>query len=145
MNEEKNIKFNYSDKKLKSNFQLPGGYFDDLPGRIQNRIDKLENVQAERRNIYLYPKYKIAVAAVLVTLLFVTVVNKNRIFSDIYNDNEMIEMIENYSIAMDEESILSYIETETDLYLEEEETDDEMIDYLIDQGIEIEELIDIIE
>lgn len=145
MKKGKNIKFNYSDEDLKSNFQIPEDYFKNLPGLVQNRIVKLENNPVKRTNIILHPAFKIAVAAVLVILLYVTVVNKNRIFSDSFNDLEMVDIIENYAFSMDEDFILSYIEFETDLYAEEEETDDEMINYLIDQGIEIEELINIME
>lgn len=145
MNEYKNIEFNYSEKNLKANFKVPEGYFENLPGRIQNRIGKLEKVTLNKRSFFLFSPYRIAAAAIFVALLFVTVLNKDRIFSDSFNNSEIAEIIEDYAYLIDEEFILSYIESETDLYSEEEGTDDEMINYILDQGIEVESILNALE
>ncbi|MFC2118191.1 hypothetical protein ACFLTI_07885 [Bacteroidota bacterium] len=140
MEKEKNMKIDVSNINLNNSFRVPDDYFDDLPGLIQRKINKAE-LKSPKRNIFLYPWSKVA-AAVIVVLLIVTAIDKTNIFTDRFSENEVAEIIDNYSYDIDESLIMAYIEEKTDLFLEETETDYEMINYLIDEGIEIEDLIE---
>ena len=144
MKKEINKDFSIPEINWEKSFQVPAGYFEDFPNRIQNRILETEKT-VKKKNILFFPRYKIAVAAMLLVLLTIGIVKKDLLFNDYYSKEDISEIIENYSYDIDESLILAYIEEKTDLYSQEDESNNEMIDYLIDEGIEIDDLLNVIE
>ncbi len=62
-------KFNLDEtNKIKSVFEVPEGYFDALPQRIQKRIQS--NKKQSFWQPYLQPKYALAIASVTLLLVF---------------------------------------------------------------------------
>ena len=135
------IKINGID--LKEIYKVPDGYFEDFPTRIQERISQTVKPSGIRKLI-LYPQFKVVAAAVLVILLFVTIVERNVLFSG-KNVENIGELIENYSYDIDESLILTYMEEEMDLYNSEDELSEEMIEYLLDEGIAVESILEAFE
>ena len=141
--ENKKDRINFNETDPKSIFRLPEDYFGKFPLRLSDRIETTKKPSGLGRLFHL-PQLRFAAAAVLIVLLFVTVIDRELIFSD-PSDKYIEELIENYSYDIDENFIVSYIEEETDIYNNEEEISDEMIEYLLDEGIDLESILDALE
>jgi len=122
-------------------FKVPEGYFENFPERINKRIAGQKKL-SPRRQFFLQPQIRIAAAAVVVLVLFLTLFDRNILVND--KDYEIEEIINMYTVDIDENLILSFIAEETNLY-NEEESSDELIEYLLDEGIGINEILNALE
>lgn len=98
------------------NFQVPEGYFENLPLQIQKRIDQEKN----RSATYSIPSWSLAMAAMLAAIL-----------SFVFYFNDTTSSTEALLASVPEEDIISYLSNM-------EMTDYELITTLTNAEVEIE-------
>lgn len=98
------------------NFQVPEGYFENLPLQIQKRIDQEKN----RSATYSIPSWSLAIAAMLAAIL-----------SFVFYFNDTTSSTEALLASVPEEDIISYLSNM-------EMTDYELITTLTNAEVEIE-------
>lgn len=157
MKPEENITFEESLEKIapnlskisrKSPFKIPVDYFDELPVLIQERIMKHQKSIQEKLFELLFKKIMmpgIALAAIILASLLITDFSpqQNQISLNIETSQEILdeydldEYLITESLAIDNSTTLmdAKIVVNTTIY------EDEVIDYLIDNEIEITEII----
>jgi hypothetical protein len=123
------------DQNKKSDFQkhfrTPESYFEDVPGRIQERI----GAKSPRRIPAFAPRLVYALALFAVVAYFV------------------IPQSEPEQVALDNDAVVEYLVSETDLaFVEESYLDyvvlsesDETIEYLLEEGIDLNVIIEELE
>jgi hypothetical protein len=156
MENEKNINEDsnsiLSNIKKGGDFKTPPKYFDGFQKRVQNQIKQQDLPW------FNFPQYKIAftgIAAILIGVVVMLNINKpkNLVVSDLSNEeinSYFEEYIDEYNVAeiLEEISLtdLTEIETEvkdtvkvnpkSEIELINELTDEEIVEYLIDEGYE---------
>jgi hypothetical protein len=120
-------------------FSVPEGYFDDLPMKIQSRI------QTEKKETWIHsPSFKVAfsVAAMMIIVMTIIFLNKaispEEMLADIsevellaYIDNMQIEESDILNVFNEDVEDIDFFDTEgiESLELEEESLDDLLIEY----------------
>jgi hypothetical protein len=143
MNTQENIpeKLSASGKKLP--FRIPDSYFDELPGRITERLSEKE----ETISIFRLIRPQLAMAAMFIGLIAVGYAGF-RIVSNSGNksfmsEEEMVETIEYLAYEMDENMLITAL-MESNITLEPESTEpetDELIKYLSEDKIDFIKLL----
>jgi hypothetical protein len=122
-------------------FVVPGSYFDDLSGRIQDRLS--ESGQPKRQTIVRVIRPRLAIAAMFIG--FITLGYAGfRLLSDradaLYmSEKELVEAMEYFVYDLDEDMLISaFIESGT--VLSEDSPDaqtEELIQYLSEEDIDL--------
>ena len=139
---------NLDDIKKKPSFQVPDGYFEDLPLRIQKRI---EAEKPRSKSIHLPSwSYATAAAIILITSFFVFFnTNQNPVddfLADI-SEEDLVAYIENldldeYDLAVTFPDATSDLEFEDVEMMDGLELEDQSIDdILLEYDIELEEIV----
>jgi len=151
MNDMKKANNNLSKINKDNPFQIPEDYFDDFPLRLSEKIHA-------RKAPGIYEKYLLALRPYMaIAALFIGVVIIGTIFYNVFSPekniqesktNEIAEIISEDAYYLSEESIIEIIYM-NDVVHEDEQAGDskdnltnEVIDYLINEEIDIIDIID---
>ena len=128
-------------KNNKLPFHVPENYFEDLPQRIQDRLESA----GEKKSVSLYPaiRSRLAIAAIFIGLLTVGYAGFRILFqqdSDFYlSEDEKIEAIEYFGYDLDDELLISAV-LDSDIEFTqatESSESDEIIQYLSEEEIDL--------
>lgn len=118
----------------KNSFQAPEGFFEDLPSKIE---DKIQAATTEKKHTYLslhYVKYAVAAVVLLVAGYYFypskTVPQKNAFTAwnvDSLTDDELLDEWGDFPIEYETETVVS-------------NDDADMINYLIDNKVDVTEI-----
>ena len=151
MNDMKKANNNLSKINKDNPFQIPEDYFDNFPSRLSEKIHA-------RKTPGVYEKYILTLKPYLaIAALFIGVVIIGAIFYNVFfrensiqelKTNDIAELIHEDAYYLSEESIIEIIYMD-DIVSEDEQTGDsennlpnEVIDYLINEEIDIIDIID---
>jgi hypothetical protein len=141
MNEKENINDFLSGLREEEPFHVPDHYFDELPGRIMDRIQSNQPQRARAFSGRLMLAYALGIAFLIVTGVFVTKTLLDSRASVKPSRVEIAEFMDYYSSDFEEDQILEFMgkETPSDSLNRYEES---IIHYLLDENIDIESIVD---
>ena len=136
MNKENNIP-NFPKKE--NNFKVPNDYFEDLPLRVTEKIHSKKQVSFNLNKLLF--RYLIPSASLIILLIFI--LNWNNTTKTEISDEQLSEfLIEDADEYFEDELIYeSYVEN-ISIENNEEETEENYIDYLVENDIEINTIIE---
>ncbi len=151
MDEMKNIAPKLSNIKKENPFKIPEGYFDNFSSRLSEKIHGGETRGFYKKYVLTLKPYLVAAA------LIVAVIITGKILYNMYyhesnigdlKSSEIADLISEDAYYLSEESIMNII-YENDIAEEDKKPDDdndkmtnEIIDYLIDENIDMLDIID---
>ena len=132
--------------KKENVFRVPDGYFEEFPGKMMERIARKEEGQQVPGLYRRLFKTRFAIAAAILAFALLGYLSLTYLFPDGSNQElssqEIAEYIEYYASDLEEGvyyEVLDDIDVEKTVNHEYEEI---IIDYLIDQGIDYESIIE---
>ncbi len=132
----------------KNSYEVPQGYFDTFPRRLQERLHPEKELSfAERLVIYIKPHF--ALAAMMVGVFVIAFFAINLFTSDNINHIEtvntgMADVLEYELNEVDEISLMEMLAAEEEAEVVTDEEDayvEEAIEYLLNEGVSIETLM----
>jgi len=140
-NDNQNIDDYLKEQTDKTPFELPEGYFDTFSDRLNSRMEEGEGEIPTKKSILRILKPILLLAAAMLLLVFI--VNKGLNFLDINKPLEIALTTEQNEILE-----LDWLDIGDDLFLNEtlatfELTDDDLIEYLVDDDIDLSEIVDL--
>ncbi|NBC82772.1 MAG: hypothetical protein GVY19_05265 [Bacteroidetes bacterium] len=139
---DSNIEEKFKGLKKSTPFKVPEGYFDEFASRVQERIhDKQQPGLWEKIVQFLKPQLALTtVFATAALIIFVAI----KVFIDddpVAGNNQLSDIYEIYMYDLSEEQIMEMIyATEESTEINEATYEEEIIDYLLNEGFEITEL-----
>lgn len=127
-------KYNIEDLKKENQFAVPSNYFDELPQQINNRRRRKNNTLFSEK---LY--YKILAPAFVVVLFFGSYFMYQNNHKTIKTSNQFSEVIINDELVEFDEELIYEVYAETENTTTQ---DEEIIDYLINDNININQITD---
>ncbi len=138
-----------SEIKKQNPFTVPDGYFNDFSSRLQDKLGKQKD--SKKRSLYYSLKpyiYSVAsAAAILIAALVYYNISENKhsetvllsseialAFEDNIYDLEETYLIENYTVQQEAEEMIYDYESDPTYK-------DEIIQYLLDEDVEIESIV----
>ena len=149
MSVNKNNKPDLENLSKEAPFVVPEGYFDNLPGRLMEKIHeenkKQEQKNSIRLNTFFNPQLSIAASLILFAILSyftITYVLNSKHKQD--TSQYFAELVENEIEDYDLLLLMEALDEANNFYLEEYniELDEEIIDYLVSEEIDIEQIIE---
>ena len=147
MADNKEILTKLDSLKNKSQFKVPEGYFDKLPDSIMNRINEEEKqltATEPKHSIFSLFKNQLAIAASF-TALFLLAYTAITIMApeseeSMLSESEIYASLEAEITELDEDYLynLAYNSPTTDITEEIELSEQEIIDFLIEESAELE-------
>lgn len=144
MSKERKIPDLKEEALKKRPFTVPDGYFENLAGRIQERIkeEELANTQEEKspaiRSLFTSVRYRVAMAAALVGLALISyTVIKTSLNGSQLNDSADIALLEQLNIIDDDVYLMSYLDEDSSVPSEEEAFVNQAIEYLAMADVEM--------
>jgi len=128
-------------------FRVPGNYFENFPGRLQDRLNQEQQIPVYRR-LFTFVRPHLDLAALIAGIALVTwfgyhqlIVNNQNVTLDSY---ELSTIVDYYLHDYDEDLLIStLIESGEETSLSPlEDNSDEIMDYLTVDGIDYSLLID---
>ena len=145
MDELKNIAPNLSNMKKDSPFRVPEDYFDNFAARLENKIQQ-ENKPQHRSKLYLLRKPYLAVAATFAGLIIMAVtvlrVVETKHTSNGLTNEEIMAYIQDDIYDYDEYTIIENLKPEKSINIKSELNDDEIIKYLVNDGVDVSTISD---
>ena len=145
MNNEDQIPEGIRASGRKLPFEVPDSYFDNLPGRIQDRLSETGKNQTRGPQMSIRPI--LAMAAMFIGLIAVGYTGfrflTERGTSPYLSGDELVEAIEFFVYEIDEEMLISEI-IESNLALSPESSDsqtEEIIQYLSEEDLDLNGLL----
>lgn len=143
------MKYKLDDIDKKEGFKVPEGYFEDLPMRIQQRVDQEKSVAKSRR----LPSWSLAVAASVVLIIGISwIINLQQVSAeDLLADISQEDLVAYVSqLEMDEYDLANAfpdatesIEFEDTGLFNETELEDESLDMILEEYNLDDEYLDI--
>ncbi len=135
--------------KKEEHFKVPDGYFEEFPYEVQKRVlDSEKNVFWEVV-LKMFTVRKVAIAGLVVAGLVFGVpylLDINRSLEADITADELLELVEDGTLEFDEDAIVDVyaVALDDDVESADDLEDEEIINYLIDEDVEIdEELFDL--
>ena len=143
---EYDMKYKLDDIEKKKVFDVPEGYFEDLPMKIQKRIES----ESTSKMAIAWPKWGVALAASLTLIaVFLFVIPSNDVNAEdllasvtqeeliAYLDEIELEEFEIITALGDNPSVFDFAETEglDDIDLEDQSIDDMLLDYDLEEEL----------
>ncbi|MGE0088884.1 MAG: hypothetical protein AB7S50_05340 [Bacteroidales bacterium] len=134
-------------KEKNSNpFEVPDGYFDSLPSRIQNKIIADSEKQPVFKKILVVLKPQLAFAAAFIGIALLSIVTLEYIFKDKatlpVTNGVYTRIIEVDASEFSEQHFIDVLLDENKQNTEEKNNSDEYINFLLDENIDYTTLID---
>ncbi len=153
MDEIKNIAPKLSNIKKENPFKIPEGYFDNFSSRLSEKIHGRETPGFYEKHVLTLKPYLVA-AALIVAVIITGKILYNMFYHESnigdLKSSEIADLISEDAYYISEESIMDIIYA-NDIAEEDNKTDDdnnkmtnEVIDYLIDEDIDLIDIIDAI-
>ena len=143
---EYDMKYKLDDIEKKKVFDVPEGYFEDLPMKIQKRIES----ESTSKMAIAWPKWSVALAASLTLIaVFLFVIPSNDVNAEdllasvtqeeliAYLDEIELEEFEIITALGDNPSVFDFEETEglDDIDLEDQSIDDMLLEYDLEEEL----------
>ena len=144
MAKEKDIFKKLESLKDNSQFKVPDGYFENLPGKIMDSVQDNQNEvqESEKRPVFIIIRNQLAIAASFAAL-FLLAYSAIKIIapdksSDNLTENEIFASLESELFELDETVLFNLANNESIESIETNGlTEQEIIDYLIEEGDEL--------
>jgi len=144
MNKARKIPDLKEESLKKHPFTVPDGYFENLAGRIQERVREEELGESGQekgptvRRLFTSVRYRVAMAAALVGLALLSyAVIKSSLSGGQLNDSADIALLEQLIIFDDDVYLMSALEEDTEAPSEEEAYMNQAIEYLAMADVEM--------
>ncbi len=136
--------------KIKENnpnpFEVPEGYFESLPSRIQDRIIADGEKQPVFKNILVVLKPQLAFAAAFIGIALLSIVTLEYVFKDKttlpVSNGVYTRIIEVDASEYSEQHFIDVLLDENKQNTEKKNSSDEYINFLVDENIDYTTLID---
>ncbi len=142
----KNIAPNLSKIKKENVFRIPDGYFEEFPGKMMERINHQEERQQVVHPVRRLIRSPLTIAASIVVFAVLGYLSVRYLMSDGINQQlssqEIAEYIEYYASDLDEGVYYEVLDEMAPEETEDQEYNEIMIDYLLDQGIDYQSIIE---
>ena len=136
-------KYKYDDKDA---FKVPEDYFEDFTGELMAKVTQTKG----RRNIFIVIRPHLMLAASMIFIVVASYTTLRLLLPGVKSDSEIyntVELAEYLSYEIDQLTILESIDqTETSAYTDNSYkdlfSDKEIIDYLAEEDLSLDDLID---